>query len=134
MYNVRKQNITNKKYYTKKAKRQHETTFKPLIVFGPSIEYNKISTYHQLNDDKPYEVAGTNPIRNVDRQYRGWVSARTALSSSINVPTVKLMDEIGKENNYSQSKEFAEKLGIEFTEDQIIIMKVIVDNKKDVTL
>ncbi|HLS35741.1 MAG TPA: PBP1A family penicillin-binding protein [Bacillota bacterium] len=129
----RNRDNTDSYNYAIQAKRQPGSTFKPLIVFGPAIEYNKISTYHQLNDDKPYEVAGTNPIRNVDRQYRGWVSARTALSSSINVPTVKLMDEIGKENNYSQSKEFAEKLGIEFAEDPINIREAIGGHKTDVT-
>src|SRR5690625_4273014 len=129
----RNRDNTDSYNYAIQAKRQPGSTFKPLIVFGPAIEYNKISTYHQLNDDKPYEVAGTNPIRNVDRQYRGWVSARTALSSSINVPTVKLMDEIGKENNYSQSKEFAEKSGIEFAEDPINIREAIGGHKTDVT-
>lgn len=115
------------------GKRQPGSTFKPLLVHGPAIEYNKISTYHQLNDDAPYDVTGSKPIRNVDKQYRGWVTARQALSSSINVPTVKLFQEIGSENNFSNSKEFAEKLGIEFATDPINIREAIGGHETNVT-
>src|SRR5699024_1582232 len=58
---------------------QPVSTFKPIVAYAPAIEYNKWSTYHQINDDKPYEVGGTNPIRNWNRQYQGWMSARYAL-------------------------------------------------------
>ena len=111
--------------YAIHAKRQPGSTFKPLLVFAPAIEFNKISTYHQLNDDAPLEIAASTPIRNVDRRYRGWVSARTALASSINVPTVKLFEEIGKEDNYSNAKEFAERLGIQFPTDPINVREAI---------
>lgn len=115
------------------GKRQPGSTFKPLLVHGPAIEFGKISTYHQINDDKPYEVAGTAPIRNIDRKYRGWVSARTSLSSSINVPTVKLFEEIGAEDRYAKSKEFAERLGIEFAQDPINIREAIGGHETNVT-
>src|SRR5699024_5420529 len=72
---------------------------------------------HQLNDDQPYEVQGTDPIRNWNHQYQGWMSARYALTHSLNVPTVKLLDETGLSN----AKEFAEGLGIKFKDDDINI-------------
>lgn len=98
--------------------RQPGSTFKPIIAYGPAIEYKKYSTYHQINDDKPYEIKGTNStIRNWNRQYQGWMSMRYALSRSLNVPTVKLLEEAGFEN----AKEFAEGLGIKFHNDQILI-------------
>src|SRR5699024_9712222 len=92
--------------YAYQGGQQPGSTFKPLIAYGPAIEYDKISTYHQLNDDKPYEIPGTNGgvIRNVDRQNRGWITTRQALSQSLNVPTVKLLEETG----YQPAKEFAE--------------------------
>src|SRR5699024_5980488 len=68
-----------------------------------------------------------------DRSYRGWVSARTALASSINVPTVKLFNEIGEDNHYANSKEFAEKLGIEFATDPINIREAIGGHETNVT-
>src|SRR5699024_5436311 len=42
---------------------QPGSTFKPIVSFGPAIEYNKISTYHQVNDDQPYKT-GETEIRN----------------------------------------------------------------------
>lgn len=112
--------------------RQPGSTFKPLLVYGPAIEHHNISTYHQLNDDAPYDVPGSTPIRNVSRTYKGWVSARTALKESINVPTVKLFDEIGKESGYQQSKEFAERLGIKFANDSINVREAIGGHETDV--
>lgn len=94
---------------------QPGSTAKPIVSFGPAIEYNKISTYHQINDDAPYEAGGSNPIRNWNRQYQGWMSARYALSQSLNVPTVKLFDEVGSEN----AKKFAEGIGYEFATETV---------------
>jgi len=94
------------------------STAKPLVSFGPAIEYNKISTYHQINDDEPYPIAGTDKvIRNWNRQYQGWMSARYALSQSLNVPTVKLLEETGYEN----ARKFGEGLGIKFHNDTVTI-------------
>src|SRR5690625_7915139 len=85
--------------YAIDLQRQPGSTFKPLIAFAPAIEYNNWSTYHQINDDKPYEVAGSTPIRNWNREYQGWMSARTALSKSLNVTRVKALDENGMSNS-----------------------------------
>src|SRR5690625_54430 len=104
-------------YATQNAQ-QLGSTAKPLVSFGPAIEYNKISTYHQLNDDEPYPIAGTDKvIRNWNRQYQGWMSARYALSQSLNVPTVKLLEETGYEN----ARKFGEGLGIKFHNDTVTI-------------
>ncbi|MCC2251260.1 PBP1A family penicillin-binding protein [Virgibacillus sp. AGTR] len=101
---------------------QPGSTFKPIIAYGPAIEYNKMSTYHQINDDKPYEIAGTDQsVRNWNRQYAGWMTARHALNQSLNVPAVKTLEEVGYEN----SKKFAEGLGINFHEDKITITDAI---------
>ncbi|RKQ37634.1 penicillin-binding protein 1A [Oceanobacillus halophilus] len=105
------------------------STAKPIMAYGPAIEYNKISTYHQLNDDKPYETAGSNPIRNWNRSYAGWVTARYALEQSLNVPTVKLFEEVGAGN----AQTFAESLGIRFADDQINIRDAIGGTATNVT-
>ena len=96
---------------------------KPIMAYGPAIEYNKMSTYQQINDDKPYEIAGTGgkAVRNWNRQYAGWMSARYALSQSLNVPAVKIMEEVGNAN----TKKFAEGLGINFYEDKVSITDAI---------
>src|SRR5699024_15402 len=92
-------------------------------------EYDQISTYHQINDDAPYEAGGSNPIRNWNRQYSGWMSARHALAQSLNVPTVKLLDEVGREN----AKEFAEGIGYEFATDTIDARDAIGGTKTEVS-
>lgn len=97
---------------------QGGSTMKPIVAYGPAIEHLKWSTYHQLNDDKPYPIKGTNQeIRNWNREYQGWMSARYALKESLNVPAVKTLDEVG----YTDAKSFAEGLGIEFADDSIAI-------------
>ena len=95
------------------AHRQPGSTFKPLLAYAPAIEYNKWSTYHQLNDDKPYRLPGTDlDVRNWNRQYQGWMSARYALTQSLNVPTLKTIEEVGP----AKAQEFAEGLGLRFEE------------------
>src|SRR5699024_2779298 len=77
----------------KRPNLQPGSTIKPIMSYGPAIEYDKISTYHQINDDAPYQGPGMEkPINNITRTYSGWVSARTALSQSLNVPAVKLFE------------------------------------------
>ncbi|GGA61543.1 PBP1A family penicillin-binding protein [Ornithinibacillus halotolerans] len=91
---------------------QPGSAFKPIVAYGPAIEYNKISTYHQINDDKPFEITGSEgkAVRNWNRKYQGWMTARHALVESLNVPTVKLFLEVGAEN----ARKFGNNLGIEF--------------------
>ncbi|GIO22652.1 PBP1A family penicillin-binding protein [Oceanobacillus sp. J11TS1] len=111
------------------GKTQAGSTAKPIMSYGPAIEYNQMSTYHQLDDDGPYEIEGSNPIRNATRTYNGWVTARYALQQSLNVPAVKLMEEVGREN----SKEFAENLGIEFDSDYLDLREAIGGTNTQVT-
>ncbi|MGP4041305.1 transglycosylase domain-containing protein [Gracilibacillus sp. D59] len=102
--------------------RQGGSVMKPVVAYGPAIEHLQWSTYHQLNDDKPYPVAGTDSvIRNWNRDYQGWMSARFALKWSLNVPAVKTFDEVGGSN----AKTFAEGLGVDFHEDKITIRDAI---------
>lgn len=101
--------------YAIKLDRQPGSTIKPILSYGPAIEYEKWSTYHQINDDKPYELGSGHQIRNWNRKYQGWLSARTALKDSLNVPAVKTFMEIGPD----RAKQFAENLGIEFADKNL---------------
>src|SRR5699024_2911540 len=103
-------------YAVQGAGRQPGSSIKPIVDYGPAIEYEKWSTYHQLNDDQPYKIEGTDAeINNFDNQFHGWMSMRTALSKSYNIPAVKAFDEVGLDN----AKEFAGDLGIELETDGI---------------
>lgn len=101
--------------YAIKLDRQPGSTIKPLLAFGPAIEYEKWSTYHQVKDDKPYELGSGHQIRNWNRQYQGEVSLRTALKDSLNVPTIHTFMEVGPD----RAKQFAENLGMEFADEHL---------------
>src|SRR5690606_21361382 len=101
--------------YAIKLDRQPGSTIKPLLSFGPAIEYEKWSTYHQVKDDKPYRLPSGHEIRNWNRTYQGQVSIRTALKDSLNVPTMHTFMEIGPD----RAKKFAENLGIKFADKHL---------------
>ena len=98
------------------ANRHPGSTVKPITSYGPAIEYNQLSTYHQIDDDAPYDF-GNGTIPNWNRQYQGWMSMRYALEQSLNVPALKTLEETG----YDQAQEFSENLGLEFYEDRMLV-------------
>lgn len=83
------------------------STIKPIMNYGPAIEYHKWSTFHQI-DDSPHTYSDGTPVRNYTRTHSGYVSMREALVRSINVPAVKALQETGLE----RAKEFAKGIGI----------------------
>ncbi|WP_099158328.1 PBP1A family penicillin-binding protein [Virgibacillus ndiopensis] len=88
--------------------RQPGSTIKPILDYGPVIENQQWSTYHQINDDKPYDLGGGHAVDNWNNKHPGWITMRTALADSLNVPALKTFGEVGK----ADAKEFAEGLGI----------------------
>ncbi|WP_102335856.1 PBP1A family penicillin-binding protein [Salimicrobium jeotgali] len=90
--------------------RQAGSTMKPIAAYGPVIEHEKWSTYHQLKDEET-DFNGYSPS-NFDDEHRGWMSIREALAQSINIPAVKALDAVGP----SRASDFANKLGISFGE------------------
>jgi penicillin-binding protein 1B len=73
------------------AHRQLGSAFKP-IIYAAAFSA-EAATPATLLDDEPI-VVGAGPQawtpQNYDRTFRGWVTARTALEQSLNVPTVRL--------------------------------------------
>ncbi|GGF09647.1 penicillin-binding protein 1A/1B [Halobacillus andaensis] len=99
--------------------RQPGSTFKPITAFGPAIENEKLSTYHQINDEE-IDINGWQP-NNYDGEFRGWVSMRYALSRSLNIPAIKMLEETGIEN----AKPFVEGLGFKFEDDTMNLSDAI---------
>ncbi|WP_274361993.1 transglycosylase domain-containing protein [Paenibacillus thermotolerans] len=91
-------------------KRQPGSAFKPIAVYGPSLEEG----YHPYSVlfDGPLDVNGYRP-RNWDRQYHEEVTMAEAIRQSWNIPAVWLLNEIGVEKGLR----FAEKLGIPLTKE-----------------
>ena len=94
--------------YATQAKRQIGSSAKPIFDYGPAIEYNNWSTYEQILDEK-YTYSNGVAINNSDRSYMGWISLRTALSQSRNIPALKAFQSVDN----SKIIEFAQNLGIQ---------------------
>ena len=87
---------------------QPGSTIKPILVFAPAIEKGLISPATKLLDNK-INISGYSP-ENADKKYHGFISAKTALAKSYNIPAVKILNELGVE----EAKSFAKSIGIEF--------------------
>jgi penicillin-binding protein 1A len=94
------------------AKRNPGSAFKP-IIYGAALE--KGLTAATIIDDSPVEyTAGMDKAwkpKNYDNIYRGNVTMRDALTNSINIVSIKILEKIG----VGTAVEFAKKLGITST-------------------
>lgn len=94
--------------------RSNGSTMKPIMDYGPAIEYLNWSTYHQLDDSK-YVYPGTNIVlKDWDQTYKGQMSLREALATSRNVPAIKALDAVG----FNKAIGFAKDLGMKVSEDK----------------
>lgn len=81
-----------------RALRQAGSTLKPFL-YAQAIEEERI-TAASLLDDRPFGLSaggGVYQPRNYDERFSGWVSARTALASSLNIPAVRLLLQVTPE-------------------------------------
>lgn len=94
-----------------KVKRQIGSTAKPIYDYGPGFEYQDWSTATPFADE-PHSYSGTDDedggIENWNRTYQGWMTLRTALAESRNIPALKAF----QQNKNSDIKNFAESLGL----------------------
>jgi penicillin-binding protein 1C len=80
------------------AKRQAGSTLKPFL-YGLAFE-QRILTPASLLDDSPLDIgviSGVYQPQNYDSQFKGFVTSRIALASSLNVPAVKTLSLVGIE-------------------------------------
>ncbi len=73
--------------------RQTGSALKPLAVYAPAFEKNFVAPATIMEDEKT-DFGGYCP-QNFDGKYHGRVSVRYALSHSLNIPAVKLLNGIG---------------------------------------
>ncbi len=80
------------------SRRQPGSTLKP-FVYEFAFE-KRLITPASLLDDSPAQLAAGSGLylpQNYDRAFKGWVSARTALGASLNVPAVRVGAMLGPE-------------------------------------
>ncbi len=85
--------------------RQPGSSFKP-IYYSAALASGSITPATILHDI-PTDFGGYTP-QNADRRFRGNISVRSALSQSLNIPSVEVLQQFG----VSSAIETAEKLGI----------------------
>lgn len=93
-------------------RRQMASTAKPLAVFAPAIDKGLIAPLTSILDEEK-SWANYNP-KNLNETYHGWVNVRYALQHSLNIPSVKILEQIGLET----SKEYLTRNGFDIANDE----------------
>ena len=93
------------------SKLQPGSAIKPILAYGPAIEYLNWGSDHTINDSK---IQGTQ-IQNWDRQFHGNITINNALMMSYNIPAIKAYQEVG----FNRVKEYASKVGMSVTDDSL---------------
>ncbi|MDD4237893.1 MAG: PBP1A family penicillin-binding protein [Desulfotomaculaceae bacterium] len=92
--------------------RQPGSSFKPIAAYGPAIEYHGLGAASVV-DDVPVSYGSYSP-RNSDGVFRGLITLREALTRSVNIVAIKLLnDTVG----ISNAIRFASGLGIKLDPD-----------------
>lgn len=98
--------LGNSPYDLSDMKRTPASTLKPLAVYLPCINNNLCLPQTPILDDAT-TFSDYHP-HNTNDEYSGWIDVEEALVQSKNIPSVKLLSELGVEN----SIQFLNKLGI----------------------
>lgn len=97
--------------------RSNGSTMKPIMDYGPAIEYDNWSTYTLL-DDTPYVYPGTNTqLYDWDHKYLGKMTMRKALVESRNVPAIRTLQKVG----LNKAINFVKDLGINLPQSEQVL-------------
>ncbi|MGX7042277.1 transglycosylase domain-containing protein [Leuconostoc holzapfelii] len=89
--------------------RSSGSSIKPLLDYGPAIEYLNWPTYRTV-EDKKYKYPGTShDVTDWDGKYMDNITMRTALTQSRNIPAVHTLEAVGGQN----AAKFMSGLGIQ---------------------
>ncbi|MEW5762769.1 MAG: penicillin-binding protein 1A [Bacillota bacterium] len=86
--------------------RQPGSAFKPIIAYGPAVDKLGMGPA-TIIDDVPIKFPNWSPT-NYDGIYRGLITMRTAIARSVNIPAVKVLQQVTLPTAYA----FARQLGI----------------------
>ncbi len=91
--------------------REIASTAKPILVYGPAIDKGIINELTVIKDEKV--SFGDYSPQNFNDEYYGNVSVKFAISKSLNVPCVKILNSLGVKT----AKEYSNKLNIKASND-----------------
>jgi penicillin-binding protein 1A len=87
-----------------KTCRQPGSTFKIIGCYAAALDAGN-KTLASVQDDAPFTV-GTKTYNNYDHSYRGFTNIREAITDSINIVTVKTLQDIGVDLAYEYAQNF----------------------------
>ena len=93
------------------AKLQPGSSIKPILAYGPAVEYLNWGSDHTVNDSK---IQGSQ-IQNWDRQFHGNITINNALVWSYNIPAIKTYQEVG----FDRVKQYANNVGMDIKDNSI---------------
>ncbi|AIS51466.1 penicillin-binding protein 1A [Thermoanaerobacter kivui] len=97
------------------AYRQPGSSIKPLTVYAPALESGL--TAATVVDDVPTTFGNWTPHNYESSTYRGLVTLREALTHSLNIPAVKVVDRIG----IATSANYGKKFGLDITKNDMYL-------------
>ena len=89
------------------ARRNFASALKPLVVYTPALELGIINP-STIIQDEPYSTGDFSP-KNHDNTHRGPVTVRESVTTSLNIPAVRVMDY----TRLDRSIDIARRLGLE---------------------
>lgn len=75
--------------------RSSGSTAKPLMDYGPAIEYLQWPTFKAVQDTKFYYPGTSIAFHDFDNKYKGTMTMRAALVQSRNVPAIRTLQDVG---------------------------------------
>ncbi len=91
--------------------RSSGSTAKPIMDYGPAIQYLKYPTYQPVKDT-PYTYAGSDKsVMDFDNKYQGTITMRKALVESRNIPAIRTLENVG----VPDATKFLKNLGMSFS-------------------
>ncbi len=101
---------TNRNINIFEFKRQVGSTIKPLACYAPALDQGIINPYEKILDE-PMSFGDYSPSNYKD-QYYGWTSVSDCVSKSLNIPSIKIMQQLGCKT----SADYLGKMNIPITE------------------
>lgn len=86
----------NEQNHALNALNQPGSSIKPLVVYGPGLNEGIISPNSTIIDEPIRKMGSSQVYRNADGQYRGAVTATTAIMKSLNIPAIKIFRKINQ--------------------------------------
>ncbi len=92
--------------------RQPGSTSKPIVDYGPALEYLGWSTYHKLVDKKISYSDGKNSVNNSTNTYLGEMPISEALARSVNTIALQTFQAVSNSVGVGKIEKFMQSLGI----------------------